>query len=328
MQLDRTHVVVRLRSLSEIGDLALIMIRRYPATIAAFGGGALGWGIANLLLLGWIPITEYQYGLSDEEAVPQVVRYVFWMLTLVFLQTPAAGALMTCFLGQAVFEEQPNRREVWHEAKRNFRRWFWALGIKRLAIPAMLVVAFRWGQPATVTWDVLIPCSFLVAAGWARAVRPFIPEILLLERCPYRSESPQEITVQHRSQSLHAPLASDNIGRFLAVSFVLCGLFVSLFYTLIFSRGILSGLWNYLDLMVLLVLLPSALWAVAYVSVLVRFLIYLDARIRLEGWEVENVLRAEAMRQFAEGTDLGLPATATSSPSATMQNPGTGEARR
>ena len=59
MQLDQTHVVIRLRKFTEIGDLSLIMIRRYPgALLIGFGMGAIGWAILNTLLLGWIPWEE------------------------------------------------------------------------------------------------------------------------------------------------------------------------------------------------------------------------------------------------------------------------------
>ncbi len=40
----------------------------------------------------------------------------------------------------------------------------------------------------------------------------------------------------------------------------------------------------------------------AGLSVLIRFLSYLDARIRLEGWEVDLAVRAEAQRQFGDAT--------------------------
>ena len=33
MQLDQTHVVIRLRKFTEIGDLSLIMMRRYPEAL-------------------------------------------------------------------------------------------------------------------------------------------------------------------------------------------------------------------------------------------------------------------------------------------------------
>ena len=59
MQLDKTHVVIRPRSFSEIGDLTLILIRRYPQAITiGFLVGALPWAILNALLLSWIPLGE------------------------------------------------------------------------------------------------------------------------------------------------------------------------------------------------------------------------------------------------------------------------------
>ncbi len=308
MQLDKTHVAVRLRTMSEIGDLALVMLRRYPASLLAFFAGASIWMVVNAVLLSWIPITEYRFGLDDEEAQLQVLRYAAWMATLVILQTPVAGVLMTSYLGQAVFEETPTWRDVWVETKRNFLRWFWVLGIKRLAIPAMIIVAIRWRQEASGFWDVFVPILLLTIAIMVRASRSFLPEILLLERCPLRSSTETVITASRRSKSLHRPVTGDISGRFLATSFVLVGLFFSIFFTLISIRGLAIGLWNLMDLAVLLVLYPLSLWVAAAVSVLVRFLVYLDTRIRLEGWEVELAMQAEAMRQF--GDESAIPSSA------------------
>jgi hypothetical protein len=41
---------------------------------------------------------------------------------------------------------------------------------------------------------------------------------------------------------------------------------------------------------------PLALWLVAGYFTVVRFLNYLDLRIRHEGWEVELLMRAEALQ--------------------------------
>ncbi len=300
MQLDRTHVVVRLRTMSEIGDLALVMIRRYPGSCAAFAAGASIWALANLALLGWIPISEYRYGLDDEEAVGQVTRYVVWMALLVILQTPAAGVLMTSYLGQAVFEKTPVWSSIWSETKSHFWRWFWILGVKRLAIPTMLIVAVMWGQEGNGYVDAFLAAAILLVAVIVRAYRPFLPEILVLERCPLKSDSKSVITVARRSQSLHRPVTGDMSGRFFTVSFVMVGLFFSLYFSFIFARGIITGLWNHMDLIVLLGIYPLSLWLVACLSVLIRFLCYLDTRIRLEGWEVELAIQAEAQRQFGD----------------------------
>jgi hypothetical protein len=57
-------------------------------------------------------------------------------------------------------------------------------------------------------------------------------------------------------------------------------------------------LWN-VDWLELQIVYPACLWlVVAYLSV-VRFLSYLDLRIRHEGWEVELLMRAEALRMAA-----------------------------
>lgn len=304
MQLDRTHVAIRLRTLSEIGDLAMVMIRRYPkALLVGFMLGALPWMVANALLLSWIPITEASYGLDDEEATVQISRYMAWMATLVFLQTPAAGVLMTLYLGQAVFEHQPTWSSVFAEARRQFKRWFLVLGIFRLPIPVMVLLAFRIWQPPNVMVDVFLLLGILLYVAVVRASRPFVPEILLLEQCPMRGSPETVITMSRRSKVLHTPMASDLGGRFMAVAFVNFWFLMSVLYTLIWFRGIATGLWTW-DLIVLLLMYPLALWIVAGVNIMIRLLSYLDTRIRLEGWEVELAVRAEAMRQFGEEAGL------------------------
>lgn len=301
MQLDRTHVVVRRRTMSEIGDLALAMVRRYPVALTVgFVIGAIGWAIANAILLSWIPIQQAVDGLQDEEALPEVWRYVAWMAILVILQAPAAGVLTTLYLGQAVFEQKPTWRGVLHGARRQFFSWFWVLGVRRLAIPTMIVLAFFWGQPASLSLDLLLPISIVLSMIVFRGARPFVPEILLLELCPIRAAADTDITLAKRSRGLHATTGGDLAGRFVSTGFVFLGLTMCVLVSLMAFRGVLLLQWNFLDLFVLLVLYPLSLWTVAGVSVVVRLLCYLDTRIRLEGWEVELAVKAEAMRQFGD----------------------------
>ncbi|TWU40430.1 hypothetical protein [Novipirellula artificiosorum] len=304
MQLDRTHVVIRRRTLAEIGDLSLVMLRRYPqALLIGFFLGAFPWAVLNAILLWWIPFGEAEFGLTDDEALAEIWRYLCWMSLLVVLQAPAAGVATTLYLGQAVFESQPTWGSVFQETKRHFLRWFWALAVVRLAVPAMVLCALRYSLPAQAGFDVMVPFLLLISLAIFRSSRPFLPEILLLEQCPLRSSSAAVITARRRSKSLHQPLASDLGGRFLAISFVLFWLFLSVLYTLLWARGIALGQWDW-DLFFLLFLFPAALWIIAGVSVVIRLLNYLDTRIRLEGWEVELAVRAEAMRQF--GDEAGL----------------------
>ncbi len=300
MQLDKTHVVIRVRTLSEIGDLAMVMIRKYPsALLVGFLAGALPWIVFNAAALSWIPIEENQYGISDDEARGELFRYGAWMLLLIALQTPIAGVFTTIYLGQAVFEKRPTWSAVFREGRRQFWRWFWVLGVKRLAIPSLLLVAVRYGTRFNAFFDVLLPLVILVLMTIVRASRPFAPEILLLEQCPLRAKAPGVINAARRSKSLHSPMSSELSGRFLSVGFIAGVLFLSVLWTMIWVRGIVSGKWDW-GLFVLLVLIPAAAWVIAGLSILIRLLNYLDTRIRLEGWEVELAIRAEAIRQFGE----------------------------
>ena len=320
MQLDKTHVAIRLRTLSEIGDLSLVMLRKYPSAIfVGFTLGALPWALANLLLVGWIPIEQSMYGINDTEAQLELYRYLSWMALLVIAQTPAAGIATTYYLGQAVFEHRPPWKNVFKEVRRTFWRWFWVLCVKRMAIVAMVLVAVRISQPAHAFWDVLIPIFLFVYLALVRNSRPFAPEILVLEQCPLKAKLGNAITYSRRSQSLHGPMSGELSGRFMAVGTILFFIFLSVLYTVTWARGIVTNEWSW-DLLAYLLLYPLALWIIAGVSVIVRLLCYLDARIRLEGWEVELAIRAEAIRQFGQEQPLVLqrqntpPAKPTAAP--------------
>ncbi|MEL6110423.1 MAG: hypothetical protein AAFU85_30825 [Planctomycetota bacterium] len=206
MQLDQTHVAVRVRTLSEIGDLALVLVNRYPSTLlVGFVLGALPWMIANAAVLYWIPITEAQYGLNDNEALAEISRYAVWMSLLVFLQSPAAGVVTTIYLGQAVFEQNPTWRSALRVAREQFGRWFFCLGIRRLAFPVWVYIAFRMFQPVNGFFDGFVPAVVFLTALVVRASRPFLPEMVLLEMCPLRSKDERDITLARRALALHRP---------------------------------------------------------------------------------------------------------------------------
>lgn len=300
MQLDQTHVAVRVRTLAEIGDLALVLLHRYPTMLLiGFLLGAWPWMLTNALLLYWIPLTEAQYGLDDPEANWELSRYFTWMALLVFLQTPAAGVVTTIYLGQAVFEHKPSWQSALKIGRQQFWRWFYCLGIRRLAVPAMILAGVRLFQAYDSMYDVTLPLIIFFVALVIRAGRPFLPEMILLERCPLRSKDPHEITLARRARALHRPAGSDVGSRWIASALLLTTIFAGLFYSFVFVRGVATGHWD-LGLTTLIVLYPTALWIVGGLSVVVRMIAYLDTRIRLEGWDVELAVRAEAIRQFGQ----------------------------
>ncbi|MEM9644366.1 MAG: hypothetical protein AAF989_05190 [Planctomycetota bacterium] len=223
--------------------------------------------------------------------------YLSWMTVLVVAQTPAAGAMTTYYLGQAVFEKRPTWANVRRELRKQAGAWFWHLGMLRLAIPLMVLMAIRWGSPQDPLIDLFGAIFVMVVLVIVRSSRPFMPEILLLEQCPRRSTDPSVVTRSRRSAALHRPMAGELSSRFMTVSFASMFGTLAIYYTLHSLRGLLFGQWG-TDMFSLLVFFPLALWIVAGITVYFRLLSYLDTRIRLEGWEVELAVRAEEIRQF------------------------------
>ena len=138
------------------------------------------------------------------------------------------------------------------------------------------------------------------AAGIVRAMRPNLTEIILLEKNPLRARGANVVTIGKRSAHLHDPSGADLIIRWFgsaALTLMLVGL---TFVTLSVGIGLLvSNYW--LEWYAAQFLYPAALWFVAAFLGIVRFLSYLDLRIRHEGWEVELLMRAETLRLAGKG---------------------------
>ena len=69
----------------------------------------------------------------------------------------------------------------------------------------------------------------------------------------------------------------------------------SISMSIVFLIGVLTGIWSWgfwMDLF----LYPLTIWIVATWSTVIRFLLYMNSRIRTEGWEIELRLKAEAQR--------------------------------
>jgi hypothetical protein len=74
-------------------------------------------------------------------------------------------------------------------------------------------------------------------------------------------------------------------------------LFASIWLSIFFVRWMLLSRWEWgFDQAMFTLYFPLALWLVVGYFTVVRFLSYLDLRIRREGWEVELLMRAERTR--------------------------------
>lgn len=283
MQLDRTGIVIRERGMFDVLDLALRVITRYRESLWT------AWGVvvAVLMLLNYLVLRGV---VTDFESGDQVLQYLHAMIMLVIIQAPLATLLTTVFLGRAVFLADSRLHDWLQVVWKNAWSLIWYLGISRAALLGWVLILFFQDVGAETNLMLFLLAAYAVIR---RIVTPFMPEIILLEGNPMRAKSPVEMTIQRRSNALHRPNLSDLFGRWVGAAAIGCGIFCSVMGTVWFLSGMVLMDWTWGPIMVYLVL-PFALWmAVGFLGV-VRFLSYIDLRIRCEGWEVELLLRAAA----------------------------------
>ncbi len=265
MQLENNHIAIRERAYPDLLDLALLVIRKYAGPLAvAFLCGAVPMMCLNAWLLGDIMEGEF-----DETAY---MNYVASMLMLVIWEMPLATAPITLFLGQALFTNRPGARRIARDFFSSLPQLIWY----QVVLRAILVLP-------------IITLFFLFTA-WS-----YLTEVILLERNPVYSGKKGHMTTSRRRRALHDGYGGELFARWLASAAVGAMLVVSFASSCYIMGGVLLNEWES-ETLVLTVYYPMALWLVVGYSTVVRFLAYIDLRIRREGWEVELMLRAEEQR--------------------------------
>lgn len=269
MQLDQNRIVIRERGYLDILDLALRVIRVYAFPLAlAFACGVVPAMCLNAWLLA-------DYAEPDFEFLPGVyvpASYMWFMLLLVIWEMPLVTAPVTLYLGQALFEDWPQPGEIARRLLRSLPQMVWyQLILRGLMLP--------W----VITWLFLF-------AQW-----PHLSEVILLERNPMRRRRPDQMTTGRRRGLLHGGYAGELFARWMGALGVGSLLFLSFWLSLWLTGGMLLSEWQWSGATYTL-FFPLALWLVVGYFAVVRFLGYLDLRIRREGWEVELMMRAEGAR--------------------------------
>jgi hypothetical protein len=124
---------------------------------------------------------------------------------------------------------------------------------------------------------------------------PYLNEIILLERNPWRKKGLYGASTASRSSNMHARNRGELFSRWLGSLVIGAGLIAVLLSAAWFMRFVFAYKME-VDQAFYAVFLQLAIWIVVGYFAVVRFLSYLDLRIRTEGWEVELVMRAEAAR--------------------------------
>ena len=300
MQLDRTLIVVRERGVLDILDLSLLVLRRYARPVAlTFLMGALPLAVLNHFLIGSIPDFEYR----DET----LAVYVWLMVVLVAFESQLAGVFTTAYLGKSVFLRSPKMSEVIRDVGRSTIPLIWTQLIMRGILPAwLLLYAFDYYESSGAEISFLVLLA-MVVTGF-RAFRPYLTEVVLLERNPLFAKKSQSMTIGRRSGRLHSPNSGEVFARWVTSAIVALLLSISLGWTMLWFPGVFTNHWMFGPYM-LYFGIPAALWIVACFFTVARFLNYLDLRIRQEGWEVELRVRAEAARIRARLGDASHEST-------------------
>lgn len=247
MRLDRPLVKIRSREVLEVFDLALVVLRRRPAAIAAtaLAGIAPFLALNQALAMAWGPM-------------------IWWWPLAVALEAPLATAPLTVLLGGLMFGERPRAGRI-------------AAELTRGAVPLVLYAGLVRG--AVLATVVLLPFLSDRLA--------YLDEVILLERSRWGR-------VLERGKALARGAGGESLARgtlqlgFATVLALMC------WWALPKLAESLTDRWTPAPPTGPLALasLQLGVWAAVAFFGVVRFLGYIDQRIKSEGWEVELRLRA------------------------------------
>jgi hypothetical protein len=285
VQLDQTQIAIRERGIWELMDLALRVTWHYGRELLVYAA-VLTIPIA---LFNWWALRPL---VAEEYSAQTNSRYIAVMSQVIFLEAPLTALATTLFLGAVMFRQEVSLRSVLKDLWKFLPRIIVTHLIVRadlLTFVLMLLISVEVSYSTPEVWLVFL-CFYAVVM---RSSRPFIAEIVLLERNPIRSSDSDTITIRKRSNSLHRPNSGDLVARWIMLAIACVALTCCMAATLWFSMGVLTSHWQWRFLMIE-VFIPLAMWLVVIYATVVRFLNYLDLRIRREGWEVELKVRAAA----------------------------------
>lgn len=299
MQLDKTSIVIEQRSADEIFDLSLVVLRNYWRRLVPLAIlGALPFFLLNLLLLQpFMDFDRLVMSSRDYASREGFLAVYLWVLSaVVYLQSPLAMTGVTYYLGQAVFTEEPSSQQVFRHLRKHWLSLTWILGLVRGSLLSLLCLACTYFGYINTTQAAIAISVYLLVVYLIRGFRPFASEILLLELRPVLKQrsKPDELLYARRSRWLHASsgdLFSVQMGLTM-ISFA----FVAVFSLGgLFMIGVLLGTWTW-GWWMNAVIFPIVLWMMSLWGTVIRFLLYMNTRIRSEGWEIELKLRAESQR--------------------------------
>jgi len=285
LKFDDNRITIRERSYIDLLDLALRVIRVYAWPLAV----ALLVGVAPMICLNAWLLADYAE-VDFELGFP--ATYCWYMLQLVIWEMPLATAPITLYLGQALFMQRPSARRMVAGFSASLPQLLiYQVLCRGTLIPVAWIFTFSiYSRPLQTLVHVGIFAWFALFAVW-----PYLSEVILLERNPMQRHGTQRMTTFRRTRALHRGSLGDLFPRWLGALVIGGLLFVCFWFSIWLMGGMLLSEWEW-EGHPLTLYYPLALWLVVGYFAVVRFLCYLDLRIRREGWEVELLMRAEGAR--------------------------------
>ena len=314
MKFDHTFIAIRQRTLLEIYDLALHVFRVYFLQIMfLLLIGVIPWLLLDWWLIGWMLDGEYSseyrvsliglinFGGQYERFFGGYERYPvgfsMLMMVLVINQAQVGTAMISHYLGQSMFIGKPS---VWDTVKQLWRvpfNYYWLHYGLRMVLPvAFFAYMFKASHAGSDSIGLVVFMVIAMMIGLiVRGCRPYITKIVVLEKAPRKATESNPITFSKRSAALHLSDTGNLLGSMIVSMVFALPLSLSIYALLKVVYSALDLTWS-IGFIELAVIWPVSLWITAGFFAIVRFLTYIDLRIRQEGWEVELRIRAEALK--------------------------------
>lgn len=266
MQLDQVRIRIRPRSHLEVLDLAVVIIRHH------------WFGLGVAFLLGCGPFFAMNLAAFTEETweQPDGGALLFLYVGALIMEIPWATAIMTLYLGQATFWPRISPWNIWLSLFHSL----WQMIVYQFILRGMIL--------ATMILSPFLALSF-----------KYFNEIILLERGKWTSAFTRRGNFH---SNLHGQIFANSLLDFFLGSLMT----MLLAHALISVTDLWQSRWSWqwdessFDRFFLW-FFPifrwegqAALWLVIGFFTVVRFLSYVDCRIRREGWDVNLKLRAQA----------------------------------
>lgn len=313
MDLANTEIEIRERTLAQRVDLTFRFLAARWNGIATYAAiGVVPAMCGNALLL-WL--------LDPEQIWLEIGWSTTWamLLYLVWVQSPLVLAPLVLYLGAVLFRQPLRLQTVLRDMRQRLWRQLWVHGVVRTHLFWLALACLGYaGHSADLVWFAII-VGLLFAAVFS-ACRPYIDQIIYLERLPLRIKKGFPTNIRQRSRLLHYANGT-GLGNEGVVALALSGIVFYGTYALL--------LWGYYWLTFNTVtqhwfnvtLFAVALWLVLVVTTVFRFLGYLDSRIRAEGWELELRVKREAQQRAAGASRGPRPIVVTDAAAVASREP-------